>query len=349
MTTKINIATMPLVSQILEAYSLAYRQVDTPIGGYRNLSCRVVLENNHSINVLLYKNEPSMPATIRTANKVSNFLSSKGMPARQTVDERILRLASSTRERYAVLYNYLPGQTIPWQSYSKNHIKLTGKAMSMMHAHLQAAPINEKPQSDEVLHIIRRMKRYFSRTDVQKAMRRKLGLSLPQAKLAYLEQSITLSKHLPKQHMLHMDFVRGNLLFQAIQKTGGEKDDLRLGSVEMTGIIDFEKTAYGHPVFDVARTLAFLLIDCPRYPPDKIYKYFLTSGYNKRGIAQFKAPVINYKNEVRNLLEDYMNFFLLYDLYKFLRHNPYEFLEQNHHYLQTRHTLVSRNMVKYSN
>ncbi len=115
----------------------------------------------------------------------------------------------------------------------------------------------------------------------------------------------------------------------------------------MTGILDFEKTAYGHPVFDVARTLAFLLVDCEYKGEAKIRKYFLQSGYNKRGTVNFRNPIIKHGNRTTNLLESLIDLFLLYDFYKFLRHNPYEFLEQNHHYKRTRDILLTRNMLEY--
>ncbi len=71
--------------------------------------------------------------------------------------------------------------------------------------------------------------------------------------------------------LLHMDFVRGNILYS-------QNHELRI-----SGILDFEKAAYGSPLFDIARTYAFLLVDCKYKSEKEIGKYFLRSGYIKRG------------------------------------------------------------------
>ncbi len=337
-----------LFEKIAAMYGLDCQSIFPAVGGYRNLSCRILPKNGQAANVLLYKNEPDMLAAIRRADAVSGRLAAKGLPVRRSIDPRIVCLRTSKGIRYAALYNYLPGATIPWEAYTKNHIKLTGQSMSAMHAALKEAPRNDPGQAAVAGETLHRMKRYFAGTEARTALRRKLGLSIAPGVLDKLIKSAALGARLPGQHMLHMDFVRGNLLFQNIKKTSKKTKPLTLGSVEMTGIIDFEKTACGHPVFDVARTLAFLLVDCERYPTEKIYKYFLVSGYNKRGPNRFEAPVAVGHGRRRNLLEDYVDFFLLHDFYKFLRHNPYEFLEQNHHFVRTRDILLRRNMVEYS-
>jgi Ser/Thr protein kinase RdoA (MazF antagonist) len=114
--------------------------------------------------------------------------------------------------------------------------------------------------------------------------------------------------------------VRGNILF----------DD----QARITGVLDFEKTAWGHPALDIARTLAFLLVDCKYKSEDKTRKYFLISGYNKRGPARTPGS--------SPLLEKLITTFLLHDFYKFLRHNPYESLRNNEHFVRTRDLLVQR-------
>lgn len=330
-----------LIPLILENYGLLYHSISQVQSGYRNSSYKVILNNHDEINVLIYKAEADSLTTVKTANSLSDHLFASGLPVRRTLNPKILRLKSQSRTSYAVIYNYLPGQTIPWESYSKNHIKLTGMAMSRVHARAKDLTLDAKNQADVCLGLLGRMRKYLSEPAVQHAMAQKLKLCVPIAKLDYLEQSLEFGRHLPNQQPLHMDFVRGNLLFSPSTEMSSQ---LRVGNAIMSGIIDFEKAALSHPVFDVARTLAFLLVDCPRYPPAKIYKYFLQSGYNKRGESRFAVPITN----GRNLLEDYISFFLLYDFYKFLRHNPYEFLPQNHHFIQTRDILLARNMVKYS-
>jgi len=123
-----------------------------------------------------------------------------------------------------------------------------------------------------------------------------------------------------------MDFVRGNILFDE--------------GVHITGVLDFEKASHGHPLFDIARTLAFLLVDCKYKTEAQVRKYFLLSGYNKRGTGDFKITAMNAR-----LLEQLVELFLLYDFYKFLRHNPYEALPQNEHFVRTQALLLQRQLL----
>jgi hypothetical protein len=62
------------------------------------------------------------------------------------------------------------------------------------------------------------------------------------------------------------------------------------------------------------------------------------SGYNKRGTAQLPPQYFP-------LLERLLGLFLLYDFYKFLRHNPYEYLPQNEHFARTRMLLLKRHLI----
>ena len=121
-----------------------------------------------------------------------------------------------------------------------------------------------------------------------------------------------------------MDFVRGNILFD--------------GS-DITGILDFEKTAMGHNFVDIARTLAFLMVDCKFKTVDKVVKYFLYSGYHKRGQMKDVGD--------KAILNQLIEMFLVYDFYKFLRHNPYESLHLNEHYVRTNHILDKRGVIFY--
>lgn len=119
-----------------------------------------------------------------------------------------------------------------------------------------------------------------------------------------------------------MDFVRGNILFE---------------DTDISGILDFEKTASGHTIVDIARTLAFLLVDCKYKPYDKVDKYFLYSGYQKRGRSKDIG-----NDDDRN---QFVEMFLFYDLYKFLLHNPYESLRLNEHHVRTKDILVRYGVV----
>lgn len=311
-----------LVERILQQYGLTAAHVHEVEKGYRNQSYAAELRDGRILNLILYKREEGILERVRRANRVSDFLAGEGYPARKTADRRVTTMKSGDYIKYAALYEYLPGKTIPWEAYTMEHIKRLGGAMSDMHALLKKLPQEDLPfVIDECRDLLRRMEKYFAEDGVHDALAGKLGLSVPDT--SAFRSALTAAIGLPAQ-TLHMDFVRGNILF-----SGAEKG-------KITGVLDFEKTAWGPPVFDISRTLAFLLVDCKYKESDKVRKYFLHSGYNKRGQSQFPP---------NPLLETLLNFFLLHDFYKFLRHNPYESLVQNEHFVRTRDILLKRNIV----
>lgn len=307
-------------------YGLTDARLLTVEKGYRNESHAALLPDGRAVNVIIYKREPGILATLKRANLVGDYLAAQSFPARYTQDRRILRLGQGESTKYAALYGYLPGQTIPWEAYTMSHLKHLGSTMSTMHTLLKNTPfVLENKITGEYLAITKRMETYFAGEGVRQALRMKLGLEVQVATRFY-----TLLKGcagLPDQQPLHMDFVRGNILFD--------------NSAHVTGVLDFEKTAWGHPLFDVARTLAFLLVDCRYKSEVQIRKYFLISGYNKSGVGTFKITPRNTR-----LLEALIDLFLLYDFYKFLRHNPYESLPQNEHFMRTCTLLQERTFLR---
>ncbi len=318
-----------VIQRILDAYHISYQQILPPQKGYRNETRPVLLHDKTSLNLILYKSEPGILERIKTANRVSDFLHELGFPTRCTQD-KIIELRVGERLKYGAVYNYLPGETIPWEAYTREHIKNLGGMMSKMHAalaqyHGQTPSIILEYQAN-----VRRMQHYFGRATIQRALQRKLGLSI--AVPASFADLLEAAGELPAQ-TLHMDFVRGNILFD--------------GSA-IVGVLDFEKTAHGPRVFDIARTLAFLLVDCKYKEEAKIRKYFLKSGYNKRGRASFTDTTVNFAGGYSSLLEGLVNVCLLYDFYKFLRHNPYEDLPDNEHFIRTRNLVVSRQIIAYN-
>ncbi|PLS81028.1 hypothetical protein CYG49_03340, partial [Candidatus Saccharibacteria bacterium] len=158
----------------------------------------------------MYKKEPEIEQRIINANAVSNFLASKGFPARTTVDSRIVQINTPSGNRFASLYGYLPGSTIPWEGYTQDHIKLLGKAMSDMHSHLQDFEVGAIPLfGDEFTPILERMERYFTLKDVQMAMLHKLGVQCPLASIRAMRKLLKELRNVKDQQVLHMDFVRG--------------------------------------------------------------------------------------------------------------------------------------------
>jgi Ser/Thr protein kinase RdoA (MazF antagonist) len=293
--------------------------------GYRNEAHPFRAPNGDRLNLMLYKNEPQMAQRIKNADSVSNFLAARGMPSRRSAHERIIQLQAGSWQKYAALYHYLPGETIPWEAYTRKHLKLLGKTMSDMHAELCMFDAGNLPDvADEYLEIVERMRRYFAHPGVRHALAAKLQLRVPEMVFDQFAAVLGACGQLPGRQALHMDFVRSNILFS---ETGGE--------LEISGILDFEKTGRGIPHFDVARTLAFLNVDCKYKPADKVRKYFLQSGYQKRGKACLQALRIKTSAGGVDVLERLVELFLFYDFYKFLRHNPYESLPQNEHFVRT--------------
>lgn len=312
-----------LVPAALKAYGLGEARIFPVQKGYRNEIYPIIIEGRH-LQLTFYKSEPGIKERIERADAVSHFAAKKGLPVRRRANDRTLVFTSDKRTIYVGLYDYLPGQTIAWESYTKRHLKELGKTLSNLHFSLRDFDISgHSSVIDEVLELNQRMERYFNGVDVQAAMREKLSLELEWDFDRTAARFHTLRELASSQ--LHMDFVRGNVLFN---------------DSEITGILDFEKTAYGPPIVDVARTLAFLLVDCKYKTEHEVRKYFLESGYHKRGSAQL--------DYYPNVLEFLIRFFLLYDFYKFLRHNPYESLKDNEHYQRTVSILSQSGVLHYT-
>lgn len=325
-----------LIRRIAISYGRTPALIHPSQSGYRNSSYRLDLADQSSANLIIYKREPHILPRIQLANRLGAHLNDTGIPTRHLIDPRITSIAGPTGTRYAALYNYLPGHTIPWEAYTRSYIKLMGAALSHIHETLKAAKVTAPPVADEYAGIFRRMQHYFTRSEVQAAMSHKLGLAISPQAIASAQRLIHASRQFPGQQSLHMDFVRSNVLFGSTLDHPVAR--FQLGGIAITGVIDLEKASHGHPLFDIARTMAFLLVDCKHKTPRQVRKYFLDSGYNKRGEAA-------YRHEWDRLLERLIDLFLLHDFYKFLRHNPYEDLARNEHFVRTRDILIERHLV----
>lgn len=324
------------LQRIIRLYGLTARRFFDEQRGYRNTSYPIELHDGRMVNLIVYKNEPGIVARIKRTNTVGAALAAQGLPVRTTADKRIMRLGSIGGDSYGSLYDYLPGTTIPWEHYTKVHLKLVGMTMGHLHEAMRQVVYDVPAVTIEYVAIVRRMATYFAGQDVQRALATKLTLTISPQLFADFLRLLQLCQALPHQQLLHMDFVRGNLLFRLATPA----DRFVVGKWALSGMIDFEKVARGHRLFDIARTLAFLLVDSPKNGA-KVRKYFLQSGYIKRGGQTLNSLYI----DGYNVLEKLIDLFLLYDLYKFLRHNPYEFLPANHHFVRTRDILGARKVL----
>jgi Ser/Thr protein kinase RdoA (MazF antagonist) len=323
------------VRKALQVYGYEAREVMPIQKGYRNESHPICLNSGRMVNLILYKDEPDILVTIKQLNETSLFLHEHGFPARHALDARILRVHGRTI-RYASLYDYLPGDTISWNGYTRKHLKLLGQSMSDMHAELRRMPsISSLPRiTEQYTLLVARIESYFTNESVRRALATKLNLTASNRVFSSLTALLVGCSSLPEQQTLHMDFVRSNILFS--------NDHSPLA---ICGVLDFEKVATGHPIFDIARTLAFLQVDCVYTAPHRIIKYFLLSGYQKYGANHVPTRMYMTTAESRSLLERLVDLFLMHDFYKFLLHNPYEALSENHHFLRTRNELMQRGII----
>lgn len=322
------------VKAVLNKYNIKYRKILEPQSGYRNEIWPVITTNNQTINLTFFKQEPNIEERIKRSSEVSDSLANNGLPCRLQIDSRLLVLQGKSNKRVAGLYNYLPGNTIAWESYTKKHLKLLGYSMAVMHGKL--ANYNQPLPYiyDEITNLTNIMSKYFINKQVLDAIQNKLLLKVDVKQINTLNNAILSCKNLPNQQVLHMDFVRGNILYNK-----DNMSTLSIDGLSVSGILDFEKTAYGHVGIDIGRTLAFLYVDCKYKNPSQVYKSFLTSGYYKKGLSKVKLN--------NNLLTNIILYFLLYDFYKFLAHNPYESLHKNQHYVRTRNILQQFGIIKH--
>lgn len=320
-----------LVRHILGTLLITYERILPVRKGYRNASYPVQCADGSIANVILFKNETGIIDKIRRADALSSALAERGMPSRQPLSP-IIQLAGLTQRRYARVYTYLPGETIAWEAYSMKHLKQLGSTLSNLHAIASDMPppaiLMEANIGKESLSLCSRMHSYVSSSGVRTAQRSKLNTQIDSKVFDNFSRLLSADRLQSLPHIpLHMDFVRGNILFSETK--------------EISGIIDFEKTSYGPAVFDIARTLAFLLVDCKYKPGIKVVQYFLQSGYLKQGSYQPTSAELQ-------PLKQLTLFFLLHDFYKFLLHNPYESLQYNEHYVRTRDLLALNGIITYS-
>jgi Ser/Thr protein kinase RdoA (MazF antagonist) len=328
-----------VIAKVLDKYGVSYVSVGDAQKGYRNSSYKITQADGNLANLILYKKEADILGRIRQANRTSDFLAAQGLPARRTLGG-ILKLQSGDLVRYCALYSYLPGETIPWEGYTMDHLKALGMTMSTMHHVLEGLPAGRTPKvTDEYRSILARMAHYFADMDVMAAMRTKLGITITPV-FAHFGELLAVCDQLHGQQQLHMDFVRGNILFAPANGSA-----LEVGNVRVSGILDLEKAGRGHPILDIARTLAFLLVDCKYKTGPQIRKYFLHSGYSKRGRTPVPLRGFVRPGAEQEILEELVSLFLFYDFYKFLRHNPYESLHENEHFVRTKEILLKRKIV----
>lgn len=347
MPVKVNQA---VIKKVLTKFE--YDQNDVSIkptqSGYRNLIVPIEIgtAKSEKIALIFYKREPQVLKKITLANLISNQLADNGWPTRQTISKNqqtVLKLQQNNQVVYCCLYNYLDGHTIEWENYTKKHIKLLGQVLGYLHQDFAKIRTNSKIiASKECANLQQKlleMNNYFNNFKIQQAIEQKLKLKVNSSSFDRFSRLIKWLNAQKESQLLHLDFVRGNILFDNLTNCHFDqrfvlklkKNSRAKKNIAITGVLDFEKAALGPKELDISRTLAFLLIDCKDKSPNKIIQYFLNFGYVKR--ADNTQP-----NQV--LIKELVFLYLLIDFYHFLKHNPYESLYQNQHFLKTKNFLL---------
>ncbi|MBU0975812.1 MAG: phosphotransferase [Patescibacteria group bacterium] len=348
-----------IIDIVSKNYNVSISKILKLAGGFRNL-CFEVSTGSKRYVFIIYKRESKIRQVIENSHFVAKLLDSYGFITRIPVltcdKEEYKRVHTKEGYHYCALYDYLEGETIPWEAYTRRHLKSIGKTLSDMHYALRGISMTKSQFSnnnqisisntqdvfqklpkwqDLTEKEIEEMKTYFEKVEPWIIRKLKVGLNWKMI-LKVLDSVLRQSQ--PKagpltQAILHYDFVRGNILFS-------DKLDKKLDIYPIIGILDFEKVCVGPVIADIARTLAFLIIDCKYKKEATVRKRFLISGYNKRGKNSLSIKSINSPGMVHLL-----SFFWLRDFWKFLEHNPYEFLHMNEHYVRTRDKLLAYGLM----
>lgn len=336
---------MQLKRIIRKNYGLEVREVKKLEGGFRNQCFRLISDKGKFV-LIIYKNDKGIKTIIQNAHLVAKFLSEKNLPTRIPIvtegGQEYFRYKFKDGYHYVALYNFLEGETIPWEGYTRRHLKSIGKTLSDIHYTFIKCQNSElqliKKHLPNWINITRNeisaMRNYLKRVEpwIWKKLKVSLNWKGIKKTFEFIEQQV--GRNDERANVLHYDFVRGNILFS-------KELNKKLDIYPIIGILDFEKVCLGPEVADIARTLAFLIIDCKFKDVGTIRKRFLISGYDKRG--KNKLP---FSEMDSSYLESLLKFFWLRDFWKFLVHNPYEYLYMNKHYVRTRDRLVKVNLLQ---
>jgi len=331
---------MTLRDIVHKNYGISISKLTRLTGGFRNCCYKVISNDGKYYVLIVYKREKGVLKQIQNAHNVAMYLDQCGFSVRVPIGSVMVKY----RGKYIGLYNFIEGNTVPWEAYTKRHLKSIGKTLSDLHFHLgkysDVNTLERLPKwADITKQEIKEMKAYFSR--VEPWIERKLRIGLPWIEIDKLLSDVLVisveSSTLAGRDLsvLHYDFVRGNVLYS-------KKLNRKLDIYPIVGIIDFEKVCYGPILADIARTLAFLIIDCKYKGEKEVSRRFLISGYNKRGKNELELNRDSIKK-----IDKLLGFFWLRDFWKFLENNPYEYLHMNEHYILTRDKLISLGVLTH--
>jgi Ser/Thr protein kinase RdoA (MazF antagonist) len=340
--------------------------------GYMN-NCIIIrlLPQNQRLVIIIYNT--NRYSEEKSQNRIKNAYMAARVLNRNSIPVRIpLKTATSppkdfieinvTDQKTTILgvYNYLPGQTVPWESYTRRHLRAVGLYMRRIHHIWQQEDPNKYPflpkWTDYIRNDSQKLFKYFKKN--QQYIKKKLDIEIDLDFIKTLKKQITNSPlHQPHLNQLvHQDLVRGNILFGSMKKKN---------IYPIHGIIDFEKILIANPITDLARTLSFLFVDCKYKTIPEIKKYFLDQGYfafetihnqkfpNAPKQSKLKQETVTKEKNKKLLTElppfrhikHFMLYFWVRDLWKLLSRNPYQDLMHNFHYKQTSNRLHAEKVI----
>ncbi len=292
--------------------------------GYMNFVFPFTLKNAHEAkkyvavfyNASRYSSAVDL-AKLEACEQVAGKLATAGLPARTAVlardGRKFCKYAFRGENNFFALYEYLPGEALMWESYTRRHLYALGATLKQIHVALKNETGLELPQWRKYLPSdSAKITKYFQVNS--KIIKTKLKIELNTEKFQKILKSMQADK---TTQVIHGDFVRSNVLFSS---------EKRAEDYEITGILDFEKCMYAPAIVDIARTLAFLLVDCKHKSESEIVYHFLIRGY---GANDYPKYISLYH------LKEFLLYFWTRDLWKFLTANPYESLHQNYHFTAT--------------
>jgi len=280
-------------------------------------------------DIASYLDENGIPARTSVLNKMGGSITK--LDFQFHVDGENLMESSSQepiRRRFFAIYNYLPGKTLPWEAYTRRHLRSLGMMMARMHTKLRrySGNISSIPVWDLYFaNDSKEMLAYFLKNE--KSITQKLALKINEREIKALYQKIRdlIPTTKPCYQLTHCDFVRGNVLFSDVKERF---------VYPITGVLDFEKIMLAPIEVDLARTLAFLFVDCKYKSEEDILRYFISEGYSGKLAPQ--RYVDSMETEFNDInIKYYMLYFWLRDLWKLLQCNPYEDLRMNYHFKKT--------------
>ncbi len=325
-------------------YGIIIDKLEKLEGGFRN-HCFKAKSTRRVYVVIVYKREKNIKQVIENAHFVAKYLSKNGFKTRIPIKDKkgreFIKYQFDDGYHCLALYEYIDGVTIPWEAYTRRHLKSIGKTLSDMHSVLNLKNVKKTLDSlpiwkDITRREIKLMENYFHEVEFWIEKKLEIQINLREVNKLFNDLNDLLNENY-NNYILHYDFVRGNILFS-------ENLDERLDIYPVVGILDFEKVCIGPKLADISRTLAFLIIDCKYKKEKKVKNRFLISGYEKRGKEELNSKDLD---DVR--LQKLMKFFWLRDFWKFLLHNPYEFLYMNEHYIRTRDRLIKSGLIDRKN